>query len=148
MLNRKFETLFSERCKMEEKEQKRLRKVQKREQRKKQTAKSVGYSQKMVMDAIEDKSNIAKITRGPFYQLESKKGLYEDPVASDFDVIDAANQPCLSILILGKPRAGKSTTAQSLSSALDIVHINMERFISAVLKKVEEHEPPEDLEEG
>ena len=35
MLNRKFETLFQERCKMEEKEQKRLRKVQKREERKK-----------------------------------------------------------------------------------------------------------------
>ena len=54
----------------------------------------------------------------------------------------------MAILVIGKPRAGKTTTCKNLAVALDIVHISVERFVTNTLKKVEEHEPAEDLDEG
>jgi chloramphenicol 3-O-phosphotransferase len=85
--------------------------------------------------------------RGPFYQLESKLGILTDPVVSDLDIIVSANKPAFAILVIGKPRAGKSTTAEVLASSLDLVYIHVQRFIDILLKKISEYEAP-DLEEG
>ena len=64
------------------------------------------------------------------------------------DLIDAANTAPPSILLLGKPRSGKTSLAKVLAARLDLVHINVENWISKLLEKIKNYEPPEDLEEG
>lgn len=53
----------------------------------------------------------------------------------------------MSILIIGKPRSGKSNTAKNLAKKLDLVHITSEKFINDLMAKIAAYEPPEDLEE-
>ena len=53
----------------------------------------------------------------------------------------------MRILIIGKPRSGKSTLAKNLAVKLDLVHINVENWIKALLEKIKTYEPPE-VEEG
>lgn len=52
------------------------------------------------------------------------------------------------ILVLGKPWSGKTWSGKDICKALDLVHITVERWISVLEKKIAEHEPPQDLEEG
>lgn len=85
---------------------------------------------------------------GPFHYLMSKQGILSDPVTTGHEVIIASKQKPLIILVLGKPWSGKTWTAKDLCQALDLVHIYCERWIQALEKKIAEHEPPTDLEEG
>ena len=64
------------------------------------------------------------------------------------DLIDAANTTASRILVIGKPRAGKTTLARNLAQKLDLVHINVESWINSLIEKIKTYEPPEDLEEG
>lgn len=50
-------------------------------------------------------------------------------------------------MIIGKPRSGKTTLARNLSKTLDLVHINTENWILALLDKIKNYEAP-DVEEG
>jgi adenylate kinase family enzyme len=53
------------------------------------------------------------------------------------------------VLILGKPRSGKTTLCKLLAQRLDLLHINIENWLAKLLKKIKEK--PEDepeLEEG
>ena len=86
--------------------------------------------------------------RGPFHYLMSRQGILSDPVTTEHEVISAAKQKPLIILVLGKPRSGKTKTAKDLCQALDLVHITVDRWILALEKKIAEHEVPTDLEEG
>jgi len=81
--------------------------------------------------------------------LESREGILDDDFHScaEQDLLDAANAEPLRILIIGKPRSGKTTTAADLAKALRIKHINVQLWIEALLKKISEYEPP-DVEEG
>jgi len=54
----------------------------------------------------------------------------------------------LKILVIGKPRSGKTLLAKNLCLKLDLVHINAENWINELLEKIKAYEPPEDLEEG
>lgn len=72
----------------------------------------------------------------------------EDQIISTHEIIEAANEKPMIILIIGKPRSGKSWTGKDLSLALDLVHINIERYLNALEKKIAAYEPPTDLEEG
>jgi adenylate kinase family enzyme len=54
----------------------------------------------------------------------------------------------MRILVIGKPRCGKTTFAKNLAMKLDLVHINVENWINDLLAKIKAYEPPEDLEEG
>jgi adenylate kinase family enzyme len=54
----------------------------------------------------------------------------------------------LKILVIGKPRSGKTTLARNLSKTLNLVHINVENWINDLLARIKAYEPPEDLEEG
>ena len=76
--------------------------------------------------------------KGPFFQLESAEGLREDDFVfcNESDVISAARTCALRILILGKPRSGKTTLAACLSTKLDLVHINVDNWINALLAKI------------
>lgn len=85
---------------------------------------------------------------GPFHYLMSRQGILSDPVTTEHEVISAAKQKPLIILVLGKPRSGKTKTAKDLCQALDLVHITVDRWILALEKKIAEHEVPTDLEEG
>jgi len=53
------------------------------------------------------------------------------------------------VLILGKPRAGKTTISKILCKRLDLVHINVENWLARLQEKVKNYEAPEEeLEEG
>lgn len=49
--------------------------------------------------------------------------------------------------MIGKPRSGKSLIAKNIATRLDLVHINIDNWIAALLLKIKNYEPPE-LEEG
>jgi predicted GTPase len=87
--------------------------------------------------------------KGPFYQLDSREGLKNDDFAfcADYDLIEAANTQAMRVLVIGKPRSGKSTIARNISKKLDLIHINVDNWIAAVYEKIKTYEPPE-LEEG
>jgi len=46
--------------------------------------------------------------RGPLHYLMSKEGIMSDPVTSHHEIIMAANQKPTIIIVIGKPRSGKS----------------------------------------
>jgi adenylate kinase family enzyme len=88
--------------------------------------------------------------KGPFYQLCSKEGCRDDDfvTCAQMDLINTANAAPPSVLLLGKPRSGKTSLAKELSTRLELVHINVENWIKRLLEKIKAYEPPEDLEEG
>ena len=69
--------------------------------------------------------------KGPFYNLESKEGMKEDNfvTTAEWDLIDAARTKALKVLVIGKPRSGKTTLSKNLASRLDLVHVNVENWI-------------------
>ena len=54
--------------------------------------------------------------KGPFYQYDSKEGLKQDTFenCAENDLIEAANKEHMRILIIGRPRSGKTTIAKML----------------------------------
>jgi tRNA uridine 5-carbamoylmethylation protein Kti12 len=60
--------------------------------------------------------------RGPFYMYESKEGIKNDEFANcaEEDLLTAANTEALRVLILGKPRSGKTTLSKNLAKRLDL----------------------------
>lgn len=54
----------------------------------------------------------------------------------------------MRVLIIGKPRSGKTLLSKNLAVKLDLVHINIDNWLAALLQKIKTYEPPEDLEEG
>jgi predicted GTPase len=87
--------------------------------------------------------------KGPFYQLDSKEGLKNDDFVNcgEEDLIEAARTQALRILVIGKPRSGKTTLCANLAKKLDLVHINIDNWINALITKIKTYEPPE-VEEG
>jgi chloramphenicol 3-O-phosphotransferase len=83
--------------------------------------------------------------KGPFYQLESRVGIPNDDFyrISEQDVLDAANSLPPQILIIGKPRSGKTTIAADLAAKLGIKHINVDNWITALLEKIKNYEAPD-----
>jgi len=106
-------------------------------------------SAKGVTETYGETSRI-KAMKGPFYQLCSRQGCSEDDFVNcaQMDLIKAATTAPPSILILGKPRSGKTSLSKVLCTRLDLVHINVENWIARVLEKIKTYEPPDDLEEG
>jgi stage III sporulation protein SpoIIIAA len=105
--------------------------------------------QKGLRETYEDKSFI-KMMRGPFSGLDSREGLREDNfyTCAEEDLIEAARTDALRLLVIGKPRAGKTNLSKNLAQRLDLVHINVDNWLKALLAKIKAYEPPEDLEEG
>lgn len=64
-----------------------------------------------------DEKNYLKLMKGPFYNLMSREGSREDDFVNctTSDLIDSANAELIKVLILGKPRSGKTTLAKALS---------------------------------
>ena len=146
MLNKKFESIYKMRVKSDEKEQRRYRRILEREEKRKTQGQM--SLMRRVMDEGEDKSIVSKIIRGPFHYLESKDGIREDDHVSCYEIIKESNEPPLTILLIGKPRCGKTTTARLLAESLGIEHVCVDNFLARLLKKVAEYEPPDDVPEG
>ena len=64
------------------------------------------------------------------------------------DLINAARTQSLRLLVIGKPRSGKTRLSKNLAAKLDLVHISIDNWLAALQKKIKEYTPPEDLEEG
>mmetsp|Transcript_9737 Transcript_9737/g.9476 ORF Transcript_9737/g.9476 Transcript_9737/m.9476 type:complete len:279 (-) Transcript_9737:2744-3580(-) len=93
MLNKKFGNFFSDRCSADNKEQKRLKKVIDKEEKRVQSLFKPGnVQQKGLSETYEEKSFI-KMVKGPYYQLESRLGMHDDDFifCAEQDIIDAAN---------------------------------------------------------
>lgn len=117
MLVKKFETLYTENLNADENDLKRIDKiVEREEQRKKQVRTAEALNTKGVGETYEEKSLI-KMMKGPFYQYASLEGIKEDDFVNCNvqDLIDYATAPAPRILLLGKPRSGKTTLAKLMA---------------------------------
>ena len=92
-----------------------------------------------------------KLMRGPFYNLISREGSREDDFVNctTRDLIDSANSELIKVLILGKPRSGKTTLAKALAQRLDLVRVSPEVWLEDLFARIKEREenPPEEVEE-
>lgn len=93
MLQKKFESLYTESLNAEEAETNRRERAVEKELERKRAAKKVeAITTKGVSEKFEEKSLI-KMVKGPFYKHVSQRGIEKDDfVISGFkDLIDAAN---------------------------------------------------------
>lgn len=104
-----------------------------------------------------DAKDFLKVIKGPFYKLHSKNGPGEDcfEKCGTNDLIDTANKEIYRVLILAKPRSGKTTLAKQLEQRLNLVRVAADAWIDGLFKKIKDREenPPEEeappeLEEG
>jgi len=78
MLTKKFESIFSERCSADNREQKHLSKIIEKEEKRKAAIMEAGsLANKGLSETYEEKT-VIKMVKGPFYQLDSKEGIKED----------------------------------------------------------------------
>jgi len=91
-----------------------------------------------------------KVMKGPFYELISREGIQEDNFATcaQMDLIDSANKEAQRIIIIGKPRAGRTTLTNKLCADLDLVRVAVEVWIEKTLAKIKDRteNPPEEEE--
>jgi polynucleotide 5'-kinase involved in rRNA processing len=116
MLTKKFESMYTDALNMDEQEEKRIENVVEKEDARVQQVKHHEHlTSKGIFEKYEEKQFI-KAIQGPFYGLTSKDGCIEDDYVNSNmqDLIDYANAEVLRILVLGKPRSGKSTLASKL----------------------------------
>ena len=52
------------------------------------------------------------------------------------DLIEAARAQAMRILVVGKPRVGKTLLCSKLAQKLDLVHINIDNWVKSLLAKV------------
>ena len=98
-----------------------------------------------------DEKNYLKLMRGPFYNLISRDGSREDDFVNctTHDLIDSANAELMKVLVLGKPRVGKTTLAKALAESLDLVRISPDVWLEDLFARIKDREenPPEEEEE-
>lgn len=131
MLVKKFETLYTENLNADENDLKRIDKiVEREEQRKKQVRTAEPLNTKGVGETYEEKSLI-KMMKGPFYQHASLQGISDDDFVNSAtqDLINYATTAAPKVLLLGKPRSGKTTLAKLLAERLNLVHVNVENWL-------------------
>jgi hypothetical protein len=150
MLQKKFETLFRDRAAAEQSDQRRWQGVLEGvEKDKRSVLKNAPISQKGLKETYEEKTFV-KMMRGPFCSLESREGPQDDDfyTCADLDLINAAKTESLRLLVIGKPRSGKTLLSKNLAARLDLVHISIENWLASLQKKIKDYVPPEDIPEG
>lgn len=154
MLSKKFETIYTDILQGDENDLRRIDKLVDKEEVRKRKCKLQETLSTKAGETYEEKHNI-KAMMGPFYKSISKDGLKEDNfvTCAQQDLIDFASKPAAKVLLLGKPRSGKTTLAKMLAQRLDLMHINVQNWMNKLLAKVQKHfedleENPIELEEG
>ena len=124
MLVKKFESFFTAKMTSEDPQEKaRADKIFKEYSDAKATAVQVtSLAGGWLSESYDEANNLLKITRGPFYKYISKEGIREDNfvTCAQNDLIDSVNQEVMRVLIIGKPRTGKTTLAKALEKELDL----------------------------
>ena len=81
----------------------------------------------------------------------SKEGSREDDFVNctTRDLIDSANAELMKIIILGKPRSGRTTLATALAEKLDLLRISPDVWLDDLFARIKDREenPPEEDEE-
>lgn len=150
MLQKKFETIYTDNLNGDPNDQARIDKMADKEQMRRRNVRNAEpLHAKGVAETCAEESTI-RVIQGPFYKLNSKQGIAEDDFArcAQQDLLDRINTQAFRILLIGKPRSGKTTLAKTLAKRLDVIHINVENWLIKLQEKVKAYEPPEDLEEG
>jgi hypothetical protein len=127
MLWKKFETMYTEGLlgKDDEEEgggnaQERINQaVDKEEKRMAKVRNGESFKTKEMLQSFEEKNNFIKMMRGPYYKLMSGNGLVDDNfiTCAQQDLIDYATAETPRVLILGKPRSGKTTCQRSVQQS-------------------------------
>jgi len=80
----------------------------------------------------------------------SQSGIKDDDFVTSYtqDLIDYATTPTPKVLLIGKPRCGKSTLAKLLAKKLGLVHVSVENWVNKLMVKIQKYvdEPPEPIE--
>ena len=150
MLQQKFEGLYQEKIQHRDKQyDDRARKIYEAEQMRKQSARFPEHLTAKGIDEVnhELKADDLRHKHGPFYQLVSKEGILEDDFVNcgTNDLIEYANKETIKILIIGKPKSGKSTLARNLATNLDLVRISVDTWIDDFFARLKDRieNPPE-----
>ena len=64
----------------------------------------------------------------------------DSPNPYEDDIIEYANRPPIQMLLLAKPKSGRSTFAKALAKRLDIEYIDLQRPIQRIFDKMKENE--------
>lgn len=89
--------------------------------------------------------------------MESKTGPSEDDflICGTHDLIHTVNKETHRVLVIGKPRSGKTTLAKQIEKRLNLTRVSADVWIQNLFKKIKDREenPPEEepepvLEEG
>ena len=154
MMSFKFQTYWTNKIsdKQEPYEKQRDEKTYESEKQRKQAALLKDSLTSKNLTENFDEKNYLKLMRGPFYNMMSRSGSREDDFANCtmHDLIASANAELLKILLLGKPRSGKTTMAISMAEKLDLVRISPDIWLEdlfARIKEKEENEEPEEEEQ-
>jgi len=95
-----------------------------------------------------DSKDFLKVIKGPFYKLQSKQGPCEDDFekCGSQDLISIANKEVIKMIILAKPRSGKTTLAKQLQQRLNLVRVAADAWIEKLFVKVQYYieNPPEE----
>ena len=150
MLQLKFEGIYQE--KLQHRDhlyQERAQKIFAAETDRKKNVRFAEHLSAKGIDEVnhEIKTDDLRHKHGPFYQLVSKEGILEDDFVKcgTMDLIEYANKEVLKVLIIGKPRSGKSTLARNLSQSLDLVRISVDTWVTDFFARIQKRidEPPE-----
>jgi len=153
MLSYKFQTFWTQKLSDKQSPEEKLRDQKTYDSERQRKEAALGKDTLVTKNVTEnfDEKNYLKLMRGPFYNLISREGSREDDFVkcTTHDLIDSANAELMKILILGKPRSGKTTLAKSLSEKLDLVRVSADLWLEDLFARIKDREenPPEEDEE-
>jgi len=98
-----------------------------------------------LVENYEEKS-FMRDNKGPFFNLMSREGIQMDNFVNCaiFDLIESANKDSQRILLIGKPRIGRTTLTKALCTQLDLVRISVDLWIENLLFVIQDRKDNED----
>jgi|688.fasta_scaffold139218_2 hypothetical protein len=106
-------------------------------------------------EETHEETLLLKQLQGPFYQLLSNHGSKRDDFNAPKNLIEQSRQEKMRVLVIGKPRSGKTTLTKELEKSLNLVRVSVDNWLANLFKKIKDREenPPEEepepeLEEG
>lgn len=153
MLSFKFQTFWTQKLSDKQPPDEKARDTKTYEQEKQRKDAAFAKDSLVSKNVTEtyDEKNYLKLMKGPFYNLISREGSREDDFVNctTRDLIDSANAEVMKVLLLGKPRSGKTTLAKDLAQKLDLVRVSADLWLEDLFARIKDREenPPEEDEE-